>query len=186
MSSFYNIIYFCTSTLLVLRVKLFILVCANYKYFFKSFCCLFISICCYFYISYGRPDGYLIPVENPTGIGRKFYLRVSVRVKISTYNIFVDERVIALCDSNPTHCHPYRFYPFSLPPLEYFQQWVISIFLSTTPHQLSFPLSTTSAPAVVCTSLHHPVHSHISISHVSLLRPSQHHHFRLNHFRKKN
>jgi hypothetical protein len=37
MSSFYNIIYFCTSTLLVLRVKLFILVCANYKYFLKVF-----------------------------------------------------------------------------------------------------------------------------------------------------
>jgi hypothetical protein len=31
--------------------------------------------------------------------------------------------------------------------------------------------------------LQHPAHSHISIIHVSLLSPSQHHHSRLNHFR---
>jgi hypothetical protein len=32
-------------------------------------------------------------------------------------------------------------------------------------------------------SLQYLAHNHISISHVSLLSPSQHHHFRLNHFR---
>jgi hypothetical protein len=33
------------------------------------------------------------------------------------------------------------------------------------------------------TSLQHPAHSYISISHVSLLSPSQHHYSKLNHFR---
>jgi hypothetical protein len=31
--------------------------------------------------------------------------------------------------------------------------------------------------------LKHPAHSHISISHISILSPSQRHHSRLNHFR---
>jgi hypothetical protein len=37
------------------------------------------------------------------------------------------------------------------------------------PHQLSLSLSTISVPAAAYTSLHHPVHSYISISHISLL-----------------
>jgi hypothetical protein len=32
-------------------------------------------------------------------------------------------------------------------------------------------------------NLQHPTHTHISISHVSLLSPNEHHHSRLNHFR---
>jgi hypothetical protein len=37
---------------------------------------------------------------------------------------------------------------------------------------VSLSLLTTSAPAVAYTSLQHPAHSHISISHVSLLSHS--------------
>jgi hypothetical protein len=36
-----------------------------------------------------------------------FYPRVRVRVRISTRSLFVDGRVIALPDPNPTRCHPY-------------------------------------------------------------------------------
>jgi hypothetical protein len=57
------------------------------------------------------------------------------------------------------------------------------ISLSTMPHQFSLSLSTISVPAAAYTSLHHPVHSYISISHIRLLSLSQHHHSRLNHFR---
>jgi hypothetical protein len=42
---------------------------------------------------------------------------------------------------------------------------------------------TTNASAAAYTSLQYPAHSHISISHVSFLSPSQLHHYRLNHFR---
>jgi hypothetical protein len=36
-----------------------------------------------------------------------FYLRVLVRVRISTRSLFAGERVITLSDPNPTRCHPY-------------------------------------------------------------------------------
>jgi hypothetical protein len=44
-------------------------------------------------------DGYLIPDRNPTGIGTNFYPRV--RIQISTHNLFADEQIITLTDSNP-------------------------------------------------------------------------------------
>jgi hypothetical protein len=53
---------------------------------------------------------------------------------------------------------------------------------STMLHQLSLSPSTTSPPATACISLQYPAHNHISISHISLLSPSQLHHFRLNYF----
>jgi hypothetical protein len=40
-------------------------------------------------------------------MGTNFYPRVRVRVRISTRSLFVDGRVIALPDPNPTCCHPY-------------------------------------------------------------------------------
>jgi hypothetical protein len=56
-----------------------------------------------------KPDGYPIPVRNPTGMGTgmNFYPWVQVWVQISTRSLFADERVIALPDPNPTRCHPY-------------------------------------------------------------------------------
>jgi hypothetical protein len=63
-------------------------------------------------------------------------------------------------------------------------QWLAAyISLSTTLRQLFLSLLTTSALAAACTNLLHPAHSHMSISHVSLLSLSQHHHSRLNHFK---
>jgi hypothetical protein len=55
-----------------------------------------------------KPDGYPIPAQNPMGMrtGMNFYLRV--RVQISTRNLFVGGRVIALSDPNPTRCHSYE------------------------------------------------------------------------------
>jgi hypothetical protein len=54
-----------------------------------------------------KPDGYPIPVQNPTGMSMNFYPWVWVRVWISTCNSFAGGRVIALPDLNLTHCHPY-------------------------------------------------------------------------------
>jgi hypothetical protein len=51
-----------------------------------------------------KPDGYLIPAQNPTGTGMNFYPQVWVRVWISTHNLFTDGRLIALPDPNPTRC----------------------------------------------------------------------------------
>jgi hypothetical protein len=60
--------------------------------------------------------------------------------------------------------------------LGWFQWWAaLSLPLDHATSVLS--LSSTSALVAVCTSLQYPAYSH-----VSLLSPSQHHHFRLNHF----
>jgi hypothetical protein len=49
-------------------------------------------------------------------------------------------------------------------------------------YQFSLSLSTTSTPTAGCISLHHLAHNYISISHINLLSPSQHHYSRLNNF----
>jgi hypothetical protein len=51
-----------------------------------------------------KPDGYLIPAQNPmgTGTGMNFYPWVRVRVQISTHSLFADGRVIALPDPLPS------------------------------------------------------------------------------------
>jgi hypothetical protein len=48
-------------------------------------------------------------ITNLTGMDTctNFYLRVLVRVRISTRSLFTGERVITLSDPNPTRCHPY-------------------------------------------------------------------------------
>jgi hypothetical protein len=51
-------------------------------------------------------DGYPIPTRNPTGTGTGMNFYSRVRVQISTNNIFVGGRVIALRDPNPTRCYP--------------------------------------------------------------------------------
>jgi hypothetical protein len=54
-----------------------------------------------------KPDGYPIPAQNPMSTGTNFYPQVWIQVRISTRSLFAGGRVIALPDSNPTHCHPY-------------------------------------------------------------------------------
>jgi hypothetical protein len=58
-----------------------------------------------------------------------------------------------------------------------------SLSLSTTSHQFSLSVLTTSPPAAACTSIQYSRHNHISISYVRLLSLNQFHHFRLNHFK---
>jgi hypothetical protein len=47
-----------------------------------------------------KPDGYSIPIQNPTGTGMNFYPRV--QVQISTCSLFTDGRIIALPDLLPS------------------------------------------------------------------------------------
>jgi hypothetical protein len=54
-----------------------------------------------------------------TGTDMNFYPQVWVRVQISTRSLFVDGRVVALPDLNPTRCYPYfrgRLVEHSTPP----------------------------------------------------------------------
>jgi hypothetical protein len=91
-----------------------------------------------------KPDGYLIPAWNPTGMGTgmNFYPRVRVWVQISTRSLFAGGRVIALPDPNPTRCHPYSWTTSSIAPKE---TWPAAS-LGTTPEeeaQLAVILGTT-------------------------------------------
>jgi hypothetical protein len=56
------------------------------------------------FFTYGMIN--LTGTQNPMGMGTdtKFYMRVWVRVQISTRSLFADGRVIVLSD--PTLCHP--------------------------------------------------------------------------------
>jgi hypothetical protein len=53
-----------------------------------------------------KPDGYLIPIRNPMGMGMNFYPWVYVWLQIYTSNLFIDGQLITLFDLNPTRCHP--------------------------------------------------------------------------------
>jgi hypothetical protein len=55
-----------------------------------------------------KPDGYPIPAQNPTGTGTGMNFYPRVRVQISIHSLFVDERIIALPNLNPTRYHPYE------------------------------------------------------------------------------
>jgi hypothetical protein len=58
---------------------------------------------------------------------------------------------------------------------------VVWLYLTLTHAMSAFSLPLTHYGS--SSSLQLLAHSHISISHISLLSPSQHHHSRLNHFR---
>jgi hypothetical protein len=51
-------------------------------------------------------DGYPIPARNPTGTGTGMNFYPRVRVQIFTRSLFIDGRVIALPDPNPTLAIP--------------------------------------------------------------------------------
>jgi hypothetical protein len=101
---------------------------------------------------------------------------------------------VTLMPSSPqlVHLDQYDTYTPSLArsSLYYYCSSILSKLVWAT---LSLPLnrvtsvfyeSITNVLTVVYIRLQHSVYNHISISHVSLLSPSQYHNFRLNHFRQ--